>query len=136
MPENHVNLFRLQIIIIDGGLLVVRNIFDQTLAAQGITLSSCLNQERTTITRLRTRGIITQEQYDVLFPTDGKAPTTSEMDFTLIICLLGCLKCFGLKEFDWSGTPIPSDVTVEADICRLKYYRHEVSTLSKKSLLF
>ncbi|XP_060560719.1 uncharacterized protein LOC132720576 [Ruditapes philippinarum] len=126
-PDNRANLFRLQIIIIDGGLLVLRNIIDQTLSAKGITLSACLNNEKATITRLKSRGVITQVQYDILFPTGGQAPTTSEMDFTLITCLLRCLKCFGLnKKFDWNTKPIATDLTVEADICRLKAYRNEI----------
>ncbi|XP_060587187.1 E3 ubiquitin-protein ligase DZIP3-like isoform X2 [Ruditapes philippinarum] len=129
-PDNRVHLFRLQIIIIDGGLLVLRHIIDQTLTAQGVTLSTCLNNEKATITRLKSRGVITQVQHDILFPTGGQAPTTSEMDFTLIICLLRCLKCFGLnKKFDWNTKPISTDLTIEADICRLKAYRNEICHL-------
>ncbi|XP_060566920.1 uncharacterized protein LOC132725750 [Ruditapes philippinarum] len=129
-PDNRVNLFRLQIIIIDGGLLILRDFIDQTLTTQGKTLSACLNQEKTTITRLKSRGTITQVQYDILFPTGGKVPTTSEMDFTLIMCLLRCLKCFGLnKKFDWNAMPVSTDNTVEADLCRLKAYRNEICHL-------
>jgi hypothetical protein len=127
--ENRANLFRIQILIIDGGLLSLRNKIDQTLTAKGITLSACLNNERTTINGLKSRGIITQKQYDQLFPTSGQVPTTSDMDITLIICLLRNLKCFGLnKKFDWNATPLLTDVSVEADICRLKAYRNKVST--------
>ncbi|XP_060598724.1 uncharacterized protein LOC132752419 [Ruditapes philippinarum] len=129
-PDNRVHLFRLQIIIIDGGLLVLRNLIDQILTAKGITLSACLNNEKAIITRLKSSGVITQVQYDTLFPTGRQAPTTSEMDFTLIICLLRCLKCFGLnKKFDWKTKPISTDLTVEADICRLKAYRNEICHL-------
>jgi hypothetical protein len=127
-PDNRVHLFRLQIIIIDGSLLVLRNIIDQTLTALGVTLSACLNNEKATITLLKRHGVITQVQHDLLFPTDGQTPTTSEMDFKLIICLLRYLKCFGLnKKFDWNTKPISTDLTIKADICRLKAYRSEVS---------
>lgn len=130
-PDNRVHLFRLQMFVIDGGLLVLRNIIDQTLTAKGITLSVCLNNEKETIVSLKSRGVITQAQYDILFPTGGQAPTTSEMDFTLIICLLRCLKSFGLnEEFDWNTKPISTDLTVEADICRLKAYRNQICHLS------
>ncbi|XP_060605954.1 uncharacterized protein LOC132758354 [Ruditapes philippinarum] len=123
--ENRIYLFRLQILIIDGGLLVLRNILDQSLTAKGITLSVCLNHEKATITRLKSRGVITQVQYDQLFPTVGQVPTTSTMDITLMICLLRYLKIFGLnKNFDWKATPLSTDVTVEADICRLKAFRN------------
>jgi hypothetical protein len=126
--KNRIYLFRLQILIIDGGLLVLRNILDQSLTAKGITLSVCLNQEMATITKLKSRGVITQVQYDQLFPTVGQVPITSTMDITLIICLLRYLKFFGLnKKFDWKAMPLSTDVTVEADICRLKAFRNRVS---------
>ncbi|XP_060564151.1 uncharacterized protein LOC132723444 [Ruditapes philippinarum] len=129
--DNRIFLFRLQILVIDGGLLVLRNILDQSLTSQCITFSACLNQEKSTITRLKSRGVITQIQFDVLFPAGGKVPTSSDLDITLIICLLRSLKCFGLnKKFDWGATPAPTDVTVEADICRLKNFRNKISHIS------
>ncbi|XP_060557885.1 uncharacterized protein LOC132718254 [Ruditapes philippinarum] len=129
--DNRVFLFRLQILVIDGGLLVLRNILDQSLTSQCITFSACLNQEKSTITHLKSRGVITQVQYDVLFPASGKVPTSSDLDITLIICLLRNLKCFGLnKKFDWRVTPAPTDVTIEADIRRLKDFRNKISHIS------
>ncbi|XP_060558595.1 uncharacterized protein LOC132718913 [Ruditapes philippinarum] len=129
--DNREFLFRLQILIIDGGLLVLRNLLDRSLTSQRITLSACLNQEKPTITHLKRRGVITQVQYDVLFPAGGNVPTSSDLDITLIICLLRNLKCFGLnKKFDWSATPAPTDVSKEADICRLKVFRNKISHIS------
>jgi hypothetical protein len=129
-PDNRIFLFRLQILVIDGGLLVLRNILDQSLASQCITFSACLNQEKSTITHLKSHGVINQVQYDVLFPAGGKVPTASDLDITLIICLLRNLKCFGLnRKFDWRATPAPTDVTMEADIWRLKDFRNKVSVL-------
>ncbi|XP_060596526.1 uncharacterized protein LOC132750549 [Ruditapes philippinarum] len=129
--DNRIFLFRLQILVIDGGLLVLRNILDQSLTSQCITFSACLNQEKSTITRLKSRGVITQVQYDVLFPAGGKVPTSSDLDITLIICLLRNLKCFGLnKNFDWRATPAQTDLTMEADICRLKDFRNKISHIS------
>ncbi|XP_060586466.1 E3 ubiquitin-protein ligase DZIP3-like [Ruditapes philippinarum] len=134
--KNRIYLFRLQILIIDGGLLVLRNILDQSLTAKGITLSVCLNQEMSTITKLKSRGVITQVQYDQLFPTVGQVPTTSTMDITLIICLLRYLKFFGLnKKFDWKAMPLSTDVTVEADICRLKAFRNRILVRRSSSAL-
>jgi hypothetical protein len=124
--DTRVFLFRLQILIIDGGLAVLRNYVDQELPAQSITLSGCLANEKTTIKALKGRGIITQVQYDVLFPSSGTV-STSDLDITLIICLMRNLKCFKLnKKFNWNIPPLQSDTSIEADICRLKNYRNEV----------
>jgi hypothetical protein len=125
--DNRVFLFRLQILIIDGGLTVLRNYVEQELSSQSITLSGCLANERTTINVLKGRGIITQVQYDLLFPSSGTV-STSDLDITLIICLMRNLNCFKLnKTFNWKIPPVQSDTSIEADICRLKNYRNEVS---------
>ncbi|XP_060596264.1 E3 ubiquitin-protein ligase DZIP3-like [Ruditapes philippinarum] len=132
--SNDVLLYRLQILICDGGLLVLRNILDQTLAAQGITLRACLDSEKSTVRHLKNRGVITQEQYDILFPDYDRIPTTTDMDISLVICLLRNLKCFGLSQrFDWDATPISSDVSVEADICRLRTLRDKICHMSTTS---
>jgi molybdopterin biosynthesis enzyme MoaB len=113
-------------LIIDGGLLVLRNIFNQKL--QNVPLGAFLKNERHTITNLRSRGIITQVQYDLLFPTGGSGPTTTDIDITLIICLLRNIKLFGLnKNFQWNSIPAQGDTSVEADVSRLKMYRNEVN---------
>jgi hypothetical protein len=124
--QNRCRLFRLQMLIIDGGLLILRNIFNQKL--QSVPLSALLKNERHTITNLRTRGKITQVQYDLLFPSGGSGPTTTDLDITLIICLLRNIKSFGLnKHFQWNLPPAQGDISVEADISRLKIHRNEVN---------
>ncbi|XP_060589554.1 uncharacterized protein LOC132744790 [Ruditapes philippinarum] len=128
--DNRVFLFRLQILIIDGGLTVLRNYVEQELSAQSNSLSGCLANERTTINVLKGRGIITQVQYDLLFPSSGIV-STSDLDITLIICLMRNLKCFKLnKKFNWKIPPGQSDTSIEADICRLKNYRNEICHIS------
>ncbi|XP_053379484.1 uncharacterized protein LOC123526881 isoform X2 [Mercenaria mercenaria] len=130
--QNRVYLFRLQVLIIDGGLLVLRNILDQKLNVQNISLSTCLSQEKTTITDLKRKNVITQVQFDQLYPPPGgKLPSTVDFDITLIICLLRNLKCCGFNQkFKWNVIPNASDVSVEADTYRLKLYRDEISHIS------
>ncbi|XP_053378311.1 uncharacterized protein LOC128548044 [Mercenaria mercenaria] len=130
--QNRVYLFRLQVLIIDGGLLVLRNILDQKLNAQNISLSICLSQEKPTITRLKGQKTITQVQYDLLYPAPGgQPPSTADFDITLIICLLRNLKCCGFnRKFNWNVIPNASDKSIEADIYRLKFYRNEMSHIS------
>jgi hypothetical protein len=128
--ENRIHLFRLQILIIDGGLLVLRSILDQTIAAQGLTLKTCLKKERAKITVLHGHNVINQDQYDLLYPVSGQDPTTADMDITLIICLLTNLQCFGLnKKFKWNAIPASTDKSIEADICRLRNFRNKVSMI-------
>ncbi|XP_060556284.1 uncharacterized protein LOC132716954 [Ruditapes philippinarum] len=92
-PDNRVHMFRLQMLIMDGGLLVFRNIVDKTLADKGMTLSECLDNEKSTIETLKRQRIINQFQYKILFP-HGKNPATTDMDITLLMCLLRNLDLF------------------------------------------
>jgi hypothetical protein len=113
-------------LIIDGGLKTLRNIFNQKL--KNVSFVAFLNNERQTITNLRTRGTISQVQYDLLYPPGGSGPTTTDLDITLITCLLRNVKFFGLnKNYQWNSVPANYDFSVEADISRLKIYRNEVN---------
>ncbi|XP_053382063.1 uncharacterized protein LOC128549442 [Mercenaria mercenaria] len=130
--NNRVHLFRLQTLIIDGGLLILRNILDQNLHVQNISLSACLNTERPKITLLKRQNTITQVQYDLLYPpAGGKLPSTADFDITLIICLLRNLKTCGLNtKFKWNDPLQATDTSIEADVLRLKHFRNEVAHIS------
>lgn len=121
-------LFRLQTLIIDGGTEVLRNIFNQRLHNR--PLNAFLASERTKVNQLRGQKIITQAQYDLLYPSSGQPATSVDFDITLIVCLLRNLPTLGLNQnYKWYVLPQPIDTSVEADLCRLKGFRNEVSTM-------
>ncbi|XP_060563022.1 uncharacterized protein LOC132722531 [Ruditapes philippinarum] len=132
IADNRIFLFRLQMLIIDGGLTCLRNYVDQKLAAQSLTLSACLINEKAQINFLKGRKIITQVQYDLLYPSPSSGTvSTSDLDITLIICLMRNLKCFNLNtKFKWDTQPAQNDTSIEADICRLKFFRNEICHIS------
>jgi hypothetical protein len=126
--DNREHMFRLQILIIDGGLLVFRNIVDKRLTDKSMTLSACLYNEKSSIDKLKKKGIIKPVQYDILFPS-GKNPATTDMDITLLIFLLSNLDFFykkSIEQFSVKNPPPSTDVTVAADIYRLRIYRNQV----------
>lgn len=119
-------LFRLQTLIIDGGTEVIRNMFDQRL--QNKPLNVVLAQEKTIVNRLRGQKTITQAQYDLLYPSGGQIPSIADFDITLTICLLRNLPSLGLNmNYKWFVPPQPTDMSVEADLLRLRGFRNEVS---------
>ncbi|XP_060596531.1 uncharacterized protein LOC132750553 [Ruditapes philippinarum] len=119
-------LFRLHMLILNCGHTVLVNYIDQTLSAQSTTISTCLANEKPTINRLNGSGIITLEQYNLLYPSSGTV-STSDLDIKIIICLIRNLKCFNLnKKFNWNILPGESDTSIEADICRLKNFRNVI----------
>jgi hypothetical protein len=120
-------LLRLQWLMIRCGHKALEKYVDQTLSAQSTTLSTCLANVKPTIALLKSFGVITQEQYDLLYPSSVTV-STSDLDIRLIILLMRHLKCFKLNTtFNWNILPVESDTSIEADICRLKFFRNVVS---------
>lgn len=128
-------LFRLQTLIIDGGTEVIRNIFNQRLQSQ--PLNVVLASERSKVNRLRGQKAITRAQYDLLYPSGCQQPSSSDFDITLIVCLLRNLPSLGLNQkYTWDVPPLPTDTTVEADLCRLKAFRNEVRMNKSRNYIF
>lgn len=123
--SNRECLFRLQTLIVDGGTEVIRNLFDQRL--HGAVLKVFLAKEKNTLKILKQQKIITKTQYDFLYPPSGQTPSSADFDITLIICLLRNIPSLGLNHsFLWNVPPLPADLSLEADLCRLKGFRNEV----------
>ncbi|CAC5384269.1 unnamed protein product [Mytilus coruscus] len=72
---------------------------------------------------LKRKRIINQTQWDKLFPNSGIVSSNS-FDMTLMICLLRHLISEDVGEF----LPIdPKNLSVGADLSRLKYYRNQIA---------
>ena len=117
-------------LLVDGGTLVLRDQFDQRIPPNTLykTLNRSGNLKKINI--LFNKKIINKQQQLQLYPKNGK-PDSSTFDVSLLACLLRSI-C-GLKnEHDpvWNSTPIPTDLSVEADIYRLRTLRNEVRKLS------
>ncbi|XP_045163082.2 uncharacterized protein LOC123527580 [Mercenaria mercenaria] len=124
-----VYLFRLLTLTVDCGTTVIRKIFDHRCSNSPLTV--LLGNEKKTLTRLKTQKTITKVQFDLLYPQSGPAPTSADFDLTLSICLLRNLGSCGLnRKFNWSSPPLPGDISLEADICRLRMFRNELAHIS------
>ncbi|XP_053391014.1 E3 ubiquitin-protein ligase DZIP3-like, partial [Mercenaria mercenaria] len=126
--DNRVYLYRLLTLNIDNGTAIVRNLIDDRCS--NTPLKTLLARERSVINNLRAKSIITKVQFDLLYPQSG-IPTTADFDLTLAICLLRSLKHFGLNpKYTWNVIPPPGDISLEADLCRLRMYRNEFAHIS------
>jgi hypothetical protein len=120
-------LKRLRLLILKCGHTALRNYVDRKLSAQSTSLSKCLANEKTTFDRVLSYGIITPEQYDVLYSSSGTV-STSSLNLRLIMCLIRYLECFKLnRTFYWNILPGKGETSTEADICRLMHHMNKVS---------
>jgi hypothetical protein len=111
---------RIQVLLVDGGTMVLRKIFDEKTPP----LAACLKQHQGTLAFLSKRNIINKQQYLLL---SHNALTSASLDISLLSCLLRNI-C-GLKSSTdpyWSTPPAPTDFSIEADLVRFRAYRNEV----------
>ncbi len=110
---------RLSRLIVEQGGKILRRSLDSVHPSG--TLPTVLNANRTILRRL-----INNQQKNLLFPPAGMPPTTSsDYDITLLSILLRniCGLTFPVSTGPWHANP---DISKEADLARIKYYRNEV----------
>ena len=75
---------------------------------------------------LRTRKVINATQWGTLFPVDPSLVSSAHFDITLLMVLLRNLCGLTSPATGWDKLPAVTDVSREADIARVKYYRNTV----------
>ncbi|VDI02299.1 Hypothetical predicted protein [Mytilus galloprovincialis] len=86
-------------------------------------LQKILYQERfKMLESLKKRNILTQIQWDLMFPKSGTT-SSSTFDLTLMISLIRHLTPIPVGDI----LPLTTDISEGADLSRLKYYRNQIS---------
>ena len=122
--EEITNGWKLMKLIVDGGTKALRNIFlsihtgelHHVLAAHHSTLFPLYNR----------RKIITQPQWDELYPHPPKIPNIQEFDITLLVVLLRNICHLSAPSTGWDAMPSSGDKSLEANIVRIKYFRNKL----------
>ena len=87
-------------------------------------LHAVLAADKPTLQGLRLRGIINATQWSKLYPVIPSA--VSSFDITLLMILLRNLGGLPSPITGWDTLPAATDMSCEADIARLKYFRNTV----------
>ena len=115
---------RLARLLIDGGTHALREYLHSLYPPE--TLPTVLNNNKVRLQDLKSRGKILDDQWENLFPSSGEPPDTSTFDITLLHFLLREI-CFLTKPFTgWHNIPAEDDITKEAHIVRIKFFRNEL----------
>ena len=122
-PEKR-NFLLLTRLLIAGGTELVREVFD--LINPPHTLSTVLSSFIVSA-KLR-RSHVTKPQYDLLYPAPGVYGKSAEFDVTLLFKLLReiCGLTPPVSTGSWDKLPVATDLSQEADLARLKFYRNSV----------
>ena len=118
------NYARLCRLLVDIGTQALRDTFD-AIHAPG-NLHSVLAAKEPTLQSLRAKRIINPTQWGKLFPAIPNSVSTHSFDTTLLMILLRNLCGFTAPLTGWDAMPAVTDLSREADIARVKYFRNNV----------
>ena len=125
------NGMKLMRLVLDAGTEALRNVFQRIHPGNLQVVLSCTCSFSSTciyhcLSELKKRKIIKQNQWDILYPPHPNNPNINDFDITLLSVLLRNI-C-GLSPpstTGWDNVPTPSDLSVEADIVRIKLFRNK-----------
>ena len=118
------NYARLCRLLVDVGTQALRDTFDAIHAPA--TLHTVLAGNKTMLQSLRTRKIINPTQWGKLFPAIPNSVSSRDFDVTLLMVLLRNICGLLSPITGWDAFPAVTDLTREADIARVKYFRNTV----------
>ena len=115
---------KLSRLLIDGGTMVLRKIFDRYHPPAN--LQANLNANYGTLNKLLRRKVLHQPQWDLLFPPGGATPDSSTFDISLLFLLLNSICGLSPPPSGWHTKPSASDTSVEANLARIRFFRNEL----------
>ena len=118
------NYARLCRLLVDVGTQALRDTFDGIHAPA--TLHTVLAGNKTMLQSLRTKKIINPTQWGKLFPAIPNSVSSRDFDVTLLMVLLRNICGLLSPVTGWDALPAVTDVSREADIARVKYFRNTV----------
>lgn len=123
-PET-TNGVKLRRLLVDGGTTALRKVFDGKHPPTSLAANLHLNNS--TLDDLFARGILTEEQKNLLFPPDRSKPDSKTFDITLLFLLL--TEISGLSppaRTGWNHKPHAKNKSLAANLVRIKLFRNKL----------
>ncbi len=121
--EEKTNGYKLMRLIADGGTEALRNAF---LNIHPGNLHDVLATNYRSLSRLKTKGKITNQQWDILYPHPPKIPKIDEFDITLLALLLRNICNLPSPNTGWNEMPKSTDKSRAANIVRIRIFRNKL----------
>ena len=118
------NYSRLCRLLVDVGTQALRDAFNAIHLPAN--LHTVLVGSNVTLQPLRARKVINPTQWGKLFPAIPFSVSSASFDITLLTVLLRNLCGLVAPATGWDALPAATDVSLEADIARIKYFRNTV----------
>ncbi|PFX19725.1 E3 ubiquitin-protein ligase DZIP3 [Stylophora pistillata] len=125
------NYARLCRMLVDIGTQALRDTFDAIHAPA--SLHTVLAANKSKLQSLKTKRIINPTQWGQLFPAIATSVSSRSFDTTLLMVLLRNLCGLTAPLTGWDTLPDVTDLSREADIARVKYFRNTVYGHAEKA---
>ena len=124
VSDEKTNGTRLARLLVDGGTHVLRKVLHSVHPSP--TLQNVLNNNLPKLQSLKSKRKIFDDQWEKLFPTSGDPPDSKTFDITLLHLLLREICNLTAPPTGWHKMPADGDVSREANIVRIKFFRNEL----------
>ena len=118
------NYARLCRLLVELGTQALRVTFDSIHAPAN--LHAVLAGRKTVLQSLRSKKIINPTQWGKLFPSISSSVSSASFDITLLMVLLRNICGLVAPATGWDDLPTATDLSREADIARIKFFRNTV----------
>ena len=125
------NYARLCRLLVDIGTQALRDTLNSLHPPAN--LYTVLAANKPTLQSLRAKRIINPTQWGKLFPAIPNSVSTHSFDTTLLMILLRNLCGLTVPLTGWDALPAVTDLSKEADIARVKYFRNTVYGHAEKA---
>ena len=122
--EEKSNGTKLARLLIDGGTATLRYALGSIHAPAD--LQSFLRTNRYLLNNLQKKRVLNSSQWDKLYPPSGAEPDSRTFDITLLFILLRDICGLTEPATGWNALPHVADVSREANLARIMYYRNQV----------
>ncbi|XP_076100339.1 uncharacterized protein LOC143069539 [Mytilus galloprovincialis] len=122
------NYVRMSLLLTGISPRAVRIKFDLEFHPTGLDAS--LKKEYNKLSELKRKKIISESQWNVLFPRFPDVPDSRYFDVSLMLTLLRNLATLTPPRGGFDRLPPVIEISTEADLARIKYYRNYLAHLS------
>ena len=120
------NYARLCRLIVDVGTRVLREAFDKIHPPGNLCSVLKGASVHTALQTLRKKRILNAAQWEKLYPAIPTSVTSTHFDITLLVVLLRNICLLAPPAKGWNDLPSATEMTLEADIARIKFHRNTV----------
>ena len=124
--KENTNYARVCRLLVDVGSQVLKEIFNKICPPGGLHIVLASPSVYATLQSLRDKKILNSLQWSKLYPAIKSSVTSENFDITLLMVLLRNICGLTPPATGWDNLPSPTDLSCEADIARIKFYRNTV----------